>query len=62
MEKFESIEDFYKRKFLWMPDNLKNELGHFNLFRFEPYIEGQPTNIPYKRRDFYKIIFVRGNS
>lgn len=62
MEKIESIEDFYKRKFDWMPGNLKNELGHFNLFRLEPYSEGQPTKIPYKRRDFYKIIFVRGNS
>ncbi len=62
MNKAESIEEFYKRKFDWIPDNLKNELGHFNLFRLEPYVEGQNANIPYKRRDFYKIIFVRGNS
>lgn len=37
-------------------------IGHFNLFRLEPYVEGKPTNIPYKRRDFYKIMLVKGNS
>ncbi|MEN9610887.1 MAG: hypothetical protein RLZZ628_1701 [Bacteroidota bacterium] len=26
----ESITDFYPRKFDWMPDNLKNDIGHFN--------------------------------
>lgn len=62
MNKTETIEEFYKRKFDWMPENIRNEIGHFNLFRLEPYVEGAPTNIPYKRRDFYKIIFVNGNS
>jgi len=62
MSKAESIEEFYQRKFDWMPENIRNEIGHFNLFWLEPYIEGKPTNIPYKRRDFYKIIFVKGNS
>jgi AraC-like DNA-binding protein len=62
MSKVESIEEFYSRKFDWMPENFRNEIGHFNLFRLEPYAEGKPTAIPYKRRDFYKIIFVKGNS
>lgn len=62
MDKVESLEEFYKRKFDWMPDNLRNEIGHFNLFRLEPYVEGKPTSIPYKRRDFYKIMFAKGNS
>lgn len=62
MDKMESLEEFYKRKFDWMPENLKNEIGHFNLFRLEPYVEGNPTNIPYKRRDFYKIMLVKGQS
>jgi len=62
MENIESLEDFYKRKFNWMPDNLRNEIGHFNIFRLEPYVEGKPTKIPYSRRDFYKIILVKGNS
>ncbi len=62
MHKPESIEEFYKRKFDWMPDNFRHEIGHFNMFRLEPFVEGKPTNIPYRRRDFYKIMLVKGSS
>jgi len=62
MEKIETIEEFYKRKFDWMPDNIRDEIGHFNVFRLEPFVEGKPTNIPYRRRDFYKIMLVKGSS
>ena len=62
MDKAETLEEFYKRKFDWMPDTIRNEIGHFNLFRLEPYVEGKPTSIPYKRRDFYKIMLVKGRS
>ena len=62
MDKIETIQDFYKRKFGWMPDTIRNEIGHFNLFRLEPYVEGKPANIPYRRRDFYKIMLVKGCS
>lgn len=62
MEKSESLEEFYKKKFNWMPENIRNEIGHFNLFHLEPFVEGKPTNIPYKRRDFYKIMLVKGQS
>lgn len=62
MGNIESLEDFYKRKFSWMPDNVKNGMGHFNIFKLEPYVEGKPTVVPFKRRDFYKITLVVGNS
>jgi AraC-like DNA-binding protein len=62
MNKVETIEDFYKRKFDWMPENLKNEIGHFNVFRLEPHVGDKAQPIPFKRRDFYKITFVKGNS
>jgi AraC family transcriptional activator of pobA len=62
MDKVESIEEFYQRKFNWMSDTVRNEIGHFNLFRLEPFVEGKPTNIPYRRRDFYKIMLVKGSS
>lgn len=62
MKNVESLEDFYKRKFDWLPDNFHKEIGHFNIFRLEPYVEGKPTKIPYRRRDFYKIMLVKGNS
>lgn len=62
MEKPESLEEFYKRKFQWLPENLKNDLGHFNIFRLEPYFEGKEKSIPYRRRDFYKLMLVKGAS
>jgi AraC-like DNA-binding protein len=63
MEKTESLAEFYKRKFNWMPENFRNEIGHFNIFRIEPLIgKNGKAVIPYKRRDFYKIMLVKGNS
>jgi AraC-like DNA-binding protein len=62
MRQVETIEEFYKRKFDWIPDNLRNEIGHFNIFKLQPYVEGQPPSVPYRRRDFYKIMLVMGNS
>ncbi len=61
MDKIESLEEFYKRKFDWIPDNIKNEIGHFNVFQHEPIDVGKTKPIPYKRRDFYKIMFVVGD-
>ena len=61
MGKVETIEEFYKRKFDWMPDNIRNEIGHFNVFKLEPFVGSNATPVPYKRRDFYKIMLVVGN-
>jgi AraC family transcriptional activator of pobA len=62
MEKSESLEEFYRRKFDTVPRSFGSEIGHFNLFHLEPLVEGKPTVIPYKRRDFYKIMLVKGGS
>ena len=62
MSKAETLGEFYKKKFDWMPDNIRNEIGHFNLFKLEPLVKGQPTSIPYKRRDLFKIMLVISNS
>jgi AraC-like DNA-binding protein len=61
VDKPESIEEFYKRKFNWLPENIRNDIGHFNMFRLEPYSQGKQTAIPYRRRDFYKIMLVKGH-
>lgn len=61
MDKIESLEAFYKRKFDWMPDNIKNEIGHFNVFPHEPVEPDKVKPLPYKRRDFYKIMLVVGD-
>ena len=62
MDKAETLQEFYKRKFAEVPGTFTSEIGHFNLFRLEPFVEGRPTNIPYRRRDFYKIMLVKGES
>jgi AraC-like DNA-binding protein len=61
MNNVETIEEFYKRKFDWIPDNIKNEIGHFNVFQHEPVEPGKTKPLPYKRRDYYKIMLVIGN-
>jgi AraC family transcriptional regulator, transcriptional activator of pobA len=61
MEKIETIEEFYQRKFNWIPDNIRNEIGHFNVFHHEPVEPGKTKPLPYKRRDFYKIMLVIGD-
>lgn len=62
MKESESLEEFYRLKFDMIPENFRKEIGHFNIFRLEPYVEGKPTRIPYRRRDFYKVMLVKGNS
>lgn len=62
MDKGESIADFYQRKMIWMPEQIRNDIGHFNVFRLEPYVGEHAQPVPYKRRDFYKIVLVVGNS
>jgi AraC family transcriptional regulator, transcriptional activator of pobA len=62
MNKVETIEDFYKRKFDWMPDNLLKEIGHFNVFNLEPFVGDKAKPVPYKRRDYFKIMLVIGKS
>lgn len=62
MDKLESIEDFYRSKFDWLPDNIRKEIGHFNVFQLDPFVGDKAAPVPYKRRDFYKIMLVMGNS
>jgi len=57
MNGIESIEDFYRLKLNHVPDNLRKEIGHFNVFKIEDYIP-----IPYSRRDYYKISLINGRN
>lgn len=60
MEKVENLEDFYNRKFDFIPDNLRKGLGHFNIFKLEPFAGKKAKPVPYKRRDFFKVMLVVG--
>ncbi|MCP9770486.1 AraC family transcriptional regulator [Lacihabitans sp. LS3-19] len=61
MDNKETLEEFYKRKFDWIPDRLKNNIGHFNVFKHEIVESSKARNLPYKRRDFYKVMYVLGD-
>jgi len=62
MAKTETLEDFYRQKFNWLPDNLKQDIGHFNVFRLEDCIGPNASPVTYARRDFYKISLIRGRA
>jgi AraC family transcriptional activator of pobA len=60
MAKTETLEDFYRQKFNWMPDNLQKDIGHFNVFRLEDCMGAGKKPVQYSRRDYYKISLMRG--
>jgi len=60
MGKRETIEEFYKQKFNWMPENLRKDIGHFNVFRVEDCMGQGKEPIQYSRRDYYKFALMRG--
>ena len=62
IDKTEDIEAFYIRKMNWMPENLKKEIGHFNVFRMKDFVGSHARAIPYNRKDFYKITLIIGRN
>ena len=49
LSKVETIEEIYKRKFDWMPENIRNEIGHFNVFKLDAFVGSNAQPVPYKR-------------
>ena len=62
IEKAETLEEFYKKKFDWLPENLTQDMGHFNVFKTEDHIRPNTTPAKYSRRDFYKVSLNRGKA
>jgi AraC family transcriptional regulator, transcriptional activator of pobA len=60
MPKTQTLEDFYKTKLNWLPDNLQQDIGHFNVFNLEQCVGPGKQPVQYSRRDFYKIALMRG--
>ena len=60
MYETEQLEEFYKKKMGWTPDNFNQQVGHFNVFRLDPYVTEIAKAHPYAKRDFYKIMLVNG--
>lgn len=62
MQKLETLEEFYQQNLNWLPDNLRQDMGHFNVFRLEDCIDPNKEPITYSRRDYYKITLIRGRN
>jgi AraC-like DNA-binding protein len=62
MEKTQSIEEFYKSKLNWVPDNIRREIGHFNVFKLDDFAGTHPKPVPYSRKDYYKISLIIGRN
>ncbi len=46
----------------WMPENLQQDLAHFNVFRLDDFVGPHAHALPYSRKDFYKISLVVGHN
>ncbi len=59
-----SLDDFYQRNAAALPEGITKEIGHFNVFETEKLFD--KTNgtriMPYSRRAYYKIAWLRGKS
>lgn len=62
MRDVEKLKDLYQKKTNRVPEELQKEFGHFNLFQLEPYVGSKAKPVPYRRRDYYKIMLVKGSS
>ncbi len=60
MTETHTLEEFYQSKFNWIPDNLKTDVGHFNVFKIDDFIGDNPKPVPYNRRQYYKISLLKG--
>jgi len=59
-----SLNDFYQRNETTAPDGIAREIGHFNVFEAEKLFDKKTGTriMPYSRREYYKISWIRGNS
>jgi AraC family transcriptional activator of pobA len=62
MKRTETLEDFYTIKVNGMPENLKKEIGHFNVFKLDDFVGSVCKPFPYTRKDFYKISLIIGKN
>ncbi|EDM38914.1 putative AraC family transcriptional regulator [Pedobacter sp. BAL39] len=58
----ESLEEFYRHKFTDLSENLRKDIGQFNVFRIEDRIRSGASTPTYIRRDFFKIMLFRGDN
>ena len=59
-----SLEEFYKQTANLIPESISKEIGHFNVFNVAEVVAKYKKKpyMPYNRRSYYKISFVRGRN
>ncbi len=59
-----SLDDFYQRNSAIVPEGIAREIGHFNVFESEKLFDKKTGTriMPYSRRAYYKIGWLRGKS
>ncbi len=59
-----SLNDFYQRNGAPLPKGIAREIGHFNVFEVEKLFDKKTGSriMPYSRRDYFKISWLRGKS
>jgi len=59
-----SLEEFYQDSGAPLPEGITKEIGHFNVFDTEKLFakKAEERTMPYSRRAYYKISWVRGRS
>ena len=62
MEKMQSLEEFYRSKFDRVPENIRNGVGHFNVFTIDEYIGKNAKPLVYSRKDYFKITLIVGRN
>lgn len=62
MEKMQSLEEFYQSKFDRIPKNVRNGVGHFNVFTIDEYISKNGKPVVYSRKDYFKITLIIGRN
>lgn len=60
MEKMLTIQEFYRTRFNFVPENLKKGLGHFNVFKRADVSLCRNGQALYSRKDYYKITLLKG--
>lgn len=55
-----TLEEFYRAKLNFIPENLKKGLGHFNVFRIDECMCSRNKPVPYSRKDYFKITLLKG--
>lgn len=62
MRTSETFKELYYRKLGQVPEGLNNGIGHFNVFKLEPFRGNQTKPLPYQKRDYYKVTVLQGES